>query len=216
MKAAMRSLAGALVAFACAISVRAQQPPTIVGFDFTKAVFADSHFLDSSSEDIRTKLVPAWNREGSLELQQRLWDEGVRSIVDPSSTEHENLSISQSQLFGLPTKLEFIDAGRRTRNVSRYVGGSGVAILGMVESLSKEADAASIAWFLFDRSSGQILRSGFAKGTTGGSGVHDFYLKGIKKAIRSAASEIASAVRQRPTGPQRTAEGSKPSRLLKN
>jgi len=191
----MRRLIVALLVSVCVTAASAQQPPTIVGFDFTKATFADPHFLDSSSEDVRSKLVPVWNREASLDLQQQLWDEGIRSLVDPSSTEHENLSVSQSQLFGLPTDRQFLDPPLRAKNVNRYVGGSGLGILVMVQSLSKEADAAALEWILFHRSNGRIIRYGFSKGTTGGGGLHNFYLKGIKRANSSAAHDLKVTLR---------------------
>ncbi len=186
----------ACAAAACLALPASAEPPTILGLDFTAAKFTHAHF-HSTLEEVRDDLVPRWSREASFDLRKRLEEEGIRPSIDLSPTNHENRGISARQLSEDESVPFFVPSDDHLRKeTARYAGGKGLALVGVVESLSEPEDAVFLHWILFERASGRPIRAVRVSGRTEGNGLHDVYLEGFRRASRAAARELAKSVRQ--------------------
>jgi hypothetical protein len=166
-------------------TAHANDPYVFLGFDFTRAQFADAHFRHA---DLVQGKVPRWNEWSSNQALEALSPLPVAE--DLARTSERNLGLVHTALVSIAEPWGAPPLPELMQEVTPYIdGGDGNGIVVFVECLSKTAGV-SAHTVVFDRKDGTILLATQASASGDGFGIYDYYRRPLATIARRSARTI--------------------------
>ena len=178
-----------------------------LGTDFSHATFYDEHLVKEKSfkgedpvSDLTESKVPDWNHQTAIYFADEAPDFGWKNPeVDLGQSTIANKTVTTNAIKTVApakTAVSQLTPELLSSEVENYVakGSDEMGFLVMVDQINKR-HGVIIHCILFNRGTGEVLFAERTTGNPGGYGIRNYYLNGLKPAIKKFMKD---AKRRRP------------------